>query len=739
MSQTLSAAGLLTPAVPANLVDQLLTTEMGWAWGTDPRIEPWSAYFAGQELVQQFPACISPETSDFWLFAYRGHGSDSYGFGLVARFGTLFLAQQFAYGGAYQGMREKDGQGPTGAERLNAGTKAWGATLKHLRNEPGTLRFAVLFSNYRGYSEIWTNDPALADAAVGLGVQTDRGRWSLPGWFPIIANRFDDVGGFDAALDELTRHSDPDLAVAATHLRALHALDRNDDPTTVVRTESEHVETGESPGADTDQSWTDDGWDEYAAEGEPTPGIELIKGFPNLFGCRKHQPQDVTLHLWSEPLFPERSGRETFAHGRTWSVAVDGTEDPTELLIIVDLTWAADSLRDMGVNLETQPLVAIQQWTRSAAEKIDGCSACMSRLERLDELVITHLSKDDVPAAPLPKMDRLHWNDSPEQIATAVLDDLRARSILGEAMTSLGGTARWDLVPRAPVFIQFMLTLEGALRIEMRKDFTYWRTEMDAARVSKISAAGFSIDDNPLCFEQLVGPDPLDLFHLEAITSAIGTFVNVYEPKNRSIKIERLEGASPFNGDLRAHEYAVGQRMIDRLGRAELMESCDDELDEEDCGELTVLDVLLDVAPTFAEAVIMAHLDEFFDRVNDLVILAPVSSDEELEEMLDDRFTTPEELAVLVLRHVFRPSEQRRGAEVRGSEEADADPDAPVNIESLARERLAMRFDGATPTEVEGITTFPDEAVTGSNGIVIPFDDLLRAPELPALIVPRFE
>jgi hypothetical protein len=739
MSQTLSAAGLLTPAVPANLVDQLLTTEMGWAWGTDPRIEPWSAYFAGQELVQKFPACISPETSDFWLFAYRGHGSDSYGFGLVARVGTLFLAQQFAYGGAYQGMREKDGQGPTGAERLNAGTKAWGATLKHLRNEPGTLRFAVLFSNYRGYSEIWTNDPALADAAVGLGVQTGGSRWSLPGWFPVIALPYDDLRGFDAALGELSRHSDPDLAVAAKHLRALHALDRNDDPTTVVRPGSEDVEAGESSEADTDQSWTDDGLDEYAAEGEPAPGIELISGFPNLFGCRKHQPQDVTLHLWREPLYPERSMRETFAHGRAWSVALDDMDDSTNLLVIVDLTWAADTLRDMGVNLETQPLVAIQRWGRAAVMGIDGCKACMARLEQLDEMLISHLSKDEIEAAPLPKMDRLHWNDSPEQIATAVLEDLRARSILGEAMTSLGGTARWDLVPRAPVFIQFMLTLEGALRIEMRKDFTYWRTEMDAARVSKISAAGFSIDDNPLCFEQLVGPDPLDLFHLEAITSAIGTFVNVYEPKNRSIKIERLEGASPFNGDLRAHEYAVGQRMIDRLGRAELMESCDESLADADESDSLVMDVLLEEAPMFAEAVILAHLDEFFDRVNDLVVLAPVSSDDEIEALLEDRFTTPEEIATFVLRHVYRPSEQRRGGARRGSAEPDGDPDAPTDIESLARERVTMRFEDSDPVEAAGVVIDPDETIGAWNGIVIPFDDLLRAPELPALIVPRFE
>ncbi|CAB4324741.1 MAG: hypothetical protein F2520_12370 [Actinobacteria bacterium] len=722
-------------------------TELGWAWGTDRRIEPWSAYFEIFELLDRNPELLSPSGPDFWLFAHRGHGINSYGFGLIARVGQLLIAQQFAYGGAYQAIFEQEGQRPTGAECLNAGTHAWGATLEHLKNQPGPLRIAVFYSNYRAYAEIWTNDTALADAARGFGVQSDRGRWSLPGWFPIIALPYNDLQGFNAALDELTRHSDPDLAVAATHLHSLGRLDRErkaDKPAVDLQPQEENgsgepISVPDDSLLSTSTEDDPDAWDEYAAKGDPHPGVELIKDFPSLFGCRKHQPQDVTLHRWREPLFPERSGRETFAHGRTWSVAIDGTEDPTKFLIIVDLTWAADSLRDLGVNLETQPLVAIQHWSRSDVEKIDGCDACMSRLEQLDELVITHLSKDEVPAAPLPKMDRMHWSDPPEQIAKAVLDDLRARSILGEAMTSLGGTARWDLVPRAPVYIQFMLTLEGALRIEMRKDFTYWRTEVDAARVSKISAAGFSVDDNPLCFEQLVGPDPLDLFHLDAITSAIGTFVHVYEPKNRSMKIERLEGASPFDGDLRAQEYAAGQRMIDRLGRAELMESCDEELDEHDTDELTILDVLLDAAPAFAEAVILAHLDEFFDRVNDLVVLAPVSSDEELEEMLDDRFTTPEELAVLVLRHVFRPSEQRRGEGARGTAENDADPDAPVNIESLARERLTVRFDGATPTEVEGITTFPDEAVTGSNGIVIPFDDLLRAPELPALIVPRFE
>lgn len=41
MVQTLSGSELLTPAVPPTLVDHLLMTELGWAWGTDRRIEPW--------------------------------------------------------------------------------------------------------------------------------------------------------------------------------------------------------------------------------------------------------------------------------------------------------------------------------------------------------------------------------------------------------------------------------------------------------------------------------------------------------------------------------------------------------------------------------------------------------------------------------------------------------------------------------------------------------------------------
>lgn len=730
MSQTLSNAGLLTPAVPAPMVHRLLTTELGWAWGTEPRIQPWTAYFGIFELIGPNPEWLSPTTADFWLFAHRGHGMDSYGFGLVARVGTLFVAQQFAYGGAYQAMFEQDGQRPTGAERLNLGTQAWGSTLEHLMNEPGPLRLAILHSDYRGYSEIWTNDLALKDAAGGLGVDSAAGRWAPQGWFPIIAVPYRDPQGFDAALDELIRHTDPDLSIAATHLRTLGSLDREARAET---TSGDSLPTSDDvlPGTGA-ENVTDSG------PVDP-PGVELVEEFPNLFGCRKHQPQDVTLQGWREPLFPERSARETFAHGRAWSVALDDMDDPTKVLIIVDLTWAADSLREMGVNLETQPLVALQVWKRSDVGKIDGCGACMARLEQLDELLISHLSRDEIDAAPLPKMGRLRWDDPPTQIASEVLADLRARSILGEAMTSLEGTARWDLVPRAPVYIQFMLTLEGSLRIEMRKDFSYWRTEVDAARVSAISAAGFSVDDNPHCFEQLVGPDPLDLFHLDALTNAIATFIEVYEPKGRSIKINRLEGASPFDGEDHAHDYAVGQRMIDRLGRAELMESCSESFAGADDTDSLVMDVLIDDAPLFAEAVILSHLDEFLDRVDDLVILAPVSSDDEIEALLEDRFTTPEEIATFVLRHVFRPSQQRGGGDRRGSIQPDGDPDAPTDIESLARELVTMRFEGSDPIEAAGVVIDPDETIGAWNGIVIPFHGLLPAPEPPPMIVPRFE
>jgi hypothetical protein len=179
--------------------------------------------------------------------------------------------------------------------------------------------------------------------------------------------------------------------------------------------------------------------------------------------------------------------------------------------------------------------------------------------------------------------------------------------------------------------------------------------------------------------------------------------------------------------------------MIDRLGRAELMESCDESLADADESDSLVMDVLLEEAPMFAEAVILAHLDEFFDRVNDLVVLAPVSSDDEIEALLEDRFTTPEEIATFVLRHVYRPSEQRRGGARRGSAEPDGDPDAPTDIESLARERVTMRFEDSDPVEAAGVVIDPDETIGAWNGIVIPFDDLLRAPELPPLIVPRFE
>ncbi len=117
------------------------------------------------------------------------------------------------------------------------------------------------------------------------------------------------------------------------------------------------------------------------------------------------------------------------------------------------------------------PLVAIQTWNDIASlDAIANCGPCQERLKQLDQTLIAHWSDGDEPAdaGKLPRFPRLKWTDPPAIIAEAVIDDLNKRSILGQSMTVLEGTAGWDLIPKVPIYVQFCLEIGGELLIEAR-------------------------------------------------------------------------------------------------------------------------------------------------------------------------------------------------------------------------------------------------------------------------------
>src|SRR3954454_853318 len=89
MVTTLTMSGIVTPPVPAHLVSTMRAVD--WAWGTTPDIQPFAAYFDAYDVLD---TCLDPGFGDFWMYAHRGHGINSYGIGMIARLGGLQVLQQ---------------------------------------------------------------------------------------------------------------------------------------------------------------------------------------------------------------------------------------------------------------------------------------------------------------------------------------------------------------------------------------------------------------------------------------------------------------------------------------------------------------------------------------------------------------------------------------------------------------------------------------------------------------------
>ena len=462
----------------------------------------------------------------------------------------------------------------------------------------------------------------------------------------------------------------------------------------------------------------------------------LPKSFPDLFGCRTHRPRAVEVRRWNEPLSDDHWSRITIASGLTWTLACN-RDVAGALVTIVDCTWASDGLQELGVNLANMPLVAIQTWDDTASpQALANCGRCRERLERLDDILINHWSdgSESTGGVSLPRFPRIKWSDSPAVIADAVVSDLNKRSILGESMTVLEGTAGWDLLPKAPIYVQFCLEIGGELLIEARKDFAYWDVVVDEQRVAVFSAAGFSVD-GPHQFEMLLGPDPHNLFHRDAVEKAVSAAVEVFKPERRRIDVNRIEGASHIEGKLSAADFAKGQRRIDRVSWAEMCEVAERRIEQLGDGD-RLFEVLSDTHPHFARLVSLAHLDEFFDRMDDLRLLIPADAADILNEMESSPLTSPEQIATLVLRHCFRWSDQRAPHIVEDGD--DHDPDV-LSIATLARESFVARLDDGELVEIEGLRVESKWNESCVNGSFATVSGRLEPPKPPPLIIPKFD
>ena len=155
-----------------------------------------------------------------------------------------------------------------------------------------------------------------------------------------------------------------------------------------------------------------------------TKDRSLPKGFPDLFGCRRHRPRSVELRRWNEPLSDDHLSRVTIVSGLTWTLACN-QDDAGRLVTVVDCTWSADGLQELGVDLAVKPLVAIQTWDDAASlQSLVNCDRCEQRLRQLDDVLISHWSDGtgSTGDAQLPRFPRINWTDSPAVVADAVIN-----------------------------------------------------------------------------------------------------------------------------------------------------------------------------------------------------------------------------------------------------------------------------------------------------------------------------
>jgi hypothetical protein len=215
MVSTLTNSNMLAPPIPASLVDSLMAVP--WAWGTTTAIEPFAVYFDASDVLGR---CLDAKFEDFWMYAHRGHGINSYGMGMLARAGGMFLAQQHGHGGGYM-----YGDTATTIDRAN---QAWSHLLEALptRREPCSV--GVIYSDYRGNRCIISNH--LDDRNLAI----ERDNSYLPdGWHYLYAGDafFDSDPERDREqLDKLRTSGRSLTQLAATHLWRLLNPDEDNDP-----------------------------------------------------------------------------------------------------------------------------------------------------------------------------------------------------------------------------------------------------------------------------------------------------------------------------------------------------------------------------------------------------------------------------------------------------------------------------------------------------------------------------
>ena len=150
--------------------------------------------------------------------------------------------------------------------------------------------------------------------------------------------------------------------------------------------------------------------------------------------------------------------------------------------------------------------------------------------------------------------------------------------------------------------------------------------------------------------------------------------------------------------------------------------------------EILLLELIETVSPEFARIIKLAHLEEFINTMDELIVLAPVGFDARMRDMANDPFASPEDLSDFVLRHVIQTSNMRE----RFIENEDRPPNQVVlDVQSLAHEQLLVGTEDDVPTSVNGVPLDSDAALEADNGVVVPYPGWIDPPILPGLVIPN--
>lgn len=164
MAEVLGPEGLTRPSLPPFVTECVTDVDddlwSDWSWRSHTDVDPWWCYFGAGEGIGPESTRLDTVEGDFFLFAHRGHGANSFGLGLVARLGRLLIDQQVGWGGAFM-----DSAAATSA--VNRATEVWNERLPRLlRLSDGDTDDAyvhVRYSDYRGGRRV---DVVTADGAV---------------------------------------------------------------------------------------------------------------------------------------------------------------------------------------------------------------------------------------------------------------------------------------------------------------------------------------------------------------------------------------------------------------------------------------------------------------------------------------------------------------------------------------------------------------------------------------------